>query len=114
MLRSLIPWRERLPSSISTLENEMEDLMERFLGDGENWGLVRFTPALNLSETDVAYDLSVELPGIKPEDVTVEMKEGNLWISGEKPKNRRKRASPSIGLSGVTENSAEWCGCPAA
>lgn len=91
MLRSLIPWRERLPSSFSTLENEMEDLMERFLGDGENWGLVRFTPALNLSETDAAYDLSIELPGIKPEDVTVEMKEGNLWISGEKAEETEEK-----------------------
>jgi len=25
-----------------------------------------------------------ELPGLKPEEVNVELKEGNLWISGKK------------------------------
>jgi HSP20 family protein len=70
----------------------MEDLMERFLTvGGEDWGLTKFTPALNLLENDTGYEVSVELPGMKPEDVTVELKEGNLWISGEKAEEKEEK-----------------------
>jgi len=85
MLRSMIPWRERFPATFPRLENEMEDLMERFWEDGgERWGLTQFTPSLNVSETEGGYEVSAKLPGLKPEEVTVELKEGNLVISGEK------------------------------
>ncbi len=85
MLRSMIPWQERFPATFSRFENEMEDLMERFFGNGgEGWGLTRYTPSLSVAETDNAYEVSAELPGLKLEEVNVELKEGNLWISGEK------------------------------
>jgi HSP20 family protein len=81
----MIPWRERLPATFPRFENEMEDLVERFFGNGgETFGLTRFTPSLNVSETDSGYEVSAELPGLKPEEVNVELKEGSLWISGKK------------------------------
>jgi HSP20 family protein len=70
----------------------MEDLMERFFTNGgEEWGLMRFSPALNLAETDTGYELSIELPGLKPEEVNVELKEGNLSISGEKAEEKEEK-----------------------
>ncbi|MCA9259192.1 MAG: Hsp20/alpha crystallin family protein [Planctomycetales bacterium] len=84
MFRSMIPWRERLPLSMAQIENEMEDLMERYLGASDEWRLNRFTPAVNVAETDGQYEISADLPGMKPEDVTVELKNGSLWIRGEK------------------------------
>jgi HSP20 family protein len=87
----MIPWRERFPATFSRFENEMEDLMERFFGNGEEWGLTRFAPALNVSETDSGYEVSVELAGMKPEEVSVELKEGNLWITGEKREEKEEK-----------------------
>jgi HSP20 family protein len=87
MIRTMVPWRERFPLAISRLENEMSDLMERMFGqEGEanGWSLGDFTPAVNLAEQENVFEISVELPGMKPEDVNVELKEGNLWISGKK------------------------------
>jgi HSP20 family protein len=91
MLRSLIPWRERLPATFPQLENEMEDLMERLFGNGDRWGLVRFNPSLNVAESDEGFEVSVELPGLKPEEVKVELNEGNLWISGEKKEEKEEK-----------------------
>lgn len=92
MLRSMIPWRERFPATFPRFENEMEDLMERFFGDGgEKLGLTRFTPSLNVSETNSGYEVSAELPGLKPEEVNVEFKEGNLWISGKKEEEQEEK-----------------------
>jgi HSP20 family protein len=87
----MIPWRERLPATFPRFENEMEDLMERFFGNGGELGLTRFTPSLNVSETEAGYEVSAELPGLKPEDVKVELKEGNLWISGEKKEETEEK-----------------------
>lgn len=91
MLRSMIPWRERFPATFSRFENEMEDLMERYFGDAEEWGLSRFTPSLNVTENDNGYVVTVEVPGMKPEDVTVEVVEGNLQISGEKKEEQEEK-----------------------
>jgi HSP20 family protein len=91
MLRSMVPWRERFPATFPRFENEMEDLVERFFGPGDDWGLTRFAPALNVSETEEAYEVSVELPGMKAEEVEVELKEGNLWISGEKKEEKEEK-----------------------
>ena len=90
-MRSMIPWRERFPATFPRWENEMEDLMERFFGNGEEWGLTRFTPSLNVSETDTGFEVSAELPGLKPDEVKVELKEGNLWISGEKKEETEEK-----------------------
>jgi HSP20 family protein len=88
----MVPWRERFPATFPRFENEMEDLMERFFGNGgDELGLTRFTPSLNISETDGEYEVSAELPGLKSDEVTVEFKDGNLWISGEKKEESEEK-----------------------
>lgn len=43
-----------------------------------------WSPAVDVHETDDGLSLSVELPGLKPEDVDVTVENGALTISGEK------------------------------
>lgn len=43
-----------------------------------------FRPSLDISETDDAFLVCVDLPGVKPDDVTLEMHEGKLTISGSR------------------------------
>ncbi len=86
MIRPMAPWRERLPKPFSRLEEEMESLMERFFGTDEGWishvGLTM--PKVDVVESDDAFEVQVDLPGIYPEDVDLEIREGALCISGEK------------------------------
>jgi HSP20 family protein len=42
------------------------------------------TPRLDVAETDAAYQVSAELPGVEPADVTVTVTDGRLVIKGEK------------------------------
>lgn len=91
MFRSMIPWKERFPATFSRFENEMEDLFGRFMGEQGDWSLVKFSPSLNVSETDDGYNVTVELPGLKPEEVKVELRDGNLWISGEKKEEQEEK-----------------------
>jgi HSP20 family protein len=42
-----------------------------------------FAP-VNFAETETGYEVTVDLPGLKPEEVSVEFKDGHLWITGER------------------------------
>src|SRR5436190_253385 len=85
MIRAMTPWRERLPRPLLRLEREMEDLWDRMLGREDDFGTFDvFTPRCNVAETDGHFEVTVDLPGMKPEDFTVELKEGDLWITGKK------------------------------
>lgn len=43
-----------------------------------------FTPAVNTREGEYAYHLEVDLPGVKKEDIKVDIEENKIVISGEK------------------------------
>jgi len=48
-------------------------------------------PAMDVAESDDRYTITVELPGVKKDDVTVEMAEGRLSIRGEKKSEREEK-----------------------
>ncbi len=69
---------------------------ERMLRDLEEewpWPSARrgWMPALDVNETDDHYAITVELPGARREDVTVELEEGMLTIRGEKKSEREEK-----------------------
>ena len=43
-----------------------------------------FTPAVDVVEEEGAYLVNVELPGVKPEEIEVEVKDGVLTLRGER------------------------------
>jgi len=68
---------------------ELRDLENRFLtnysqaGAQEN-SISTFAPNVNTREGEFAYHLDVDLPGVKKEDIKVDVKDGRLTISGER------------------------------
>jgi HSP20 family protein len=54
-----------------------------------------FLPLMDVTETDAQYTITVELPGIKKEDVQVELREGMLMIRGEKKSEREEKKERS-------------------
>lgn len=60
-------------------------MLDRMFGpDAESWTeLKAWSPRSNVAETETDIELSVELPGVKPEDVHVELHDGELWVRGE-------------------------------
>ena len=42
------------------------------------------TPPMNISESDSAYEVEIELPGVNKKEVTVDVEDGVLSISGER------------------------------
>lgn len=85
MSRKVSAWTPRVPHSIANLEREFAGMLDRMFGpDAESWTeLKAWSPRANIAETDDDIELTVELPGVKPEDVHVEMHDGELWVRGE-------------------------------
>jgi len=86
MTTSLLPFETGL-GMLENFRREMNQLLERF-GDDERGSessiKSSWTPRLNLSETESAYEVQVDLPGLTPEAVNVELRHGDLWITGER------------------------------
>ena len=93
MLRHLIPTKGGALRPLGRFEEEMERLIERVLGRGEDgwWETGAFLPMTDVAETDTTFEVVAELPGVKPEEVRVEVKEGMLWITGEKKEEKEEK-----------------------
>jgi HSP20 family protein len=85
MTRSIRPWR---PLPLDDVYQEMDNLVQHFFGDDGGNGAKSFVPRINVAETDESFEVTADLPGIDPNDVTVEVHENRLTMSG-------KRASES-------------------
>ncbi len=92
MVRSLVPWGARTPQLFDRFRREMDELFGDFFGR-EDGGERAFAPRTNIAETETHYEISVDLPGVKADDVTVELKSGNLWISGERKEEREEKGT---------------------
>jgi len=80
MARSIVHWRNRLPQEFN---NEIDGLFNTFFGQTEGDNRTHM-PHANFAETDAGYEISVDLPGMNPDDVQIELTDGNLVITGER------------------------------
>ena len=77
-------------SDINRLNEQLRDYLGRWsslpslLGEG-------FTPLADLEETEEAYVVEVELPGVKGDDIEVEVAGRRLTVSGERKERERVR-----------------------
>jgi HSP20 family protein len=74
------------------MEKEMRDLMEGFWGtDGGRLATANFVPSIDLIENENEFVVTVDLPGLKPEEVNVEFQGGALWITGERKEEKEEK-----------------------
>lgn len=92
MLRELVPWTTRFPRMLADVDDDFGRMVNRFFGEREGWGeMTKFTPKVDVAETEKTVEVTVELPGVKAEDFHVEMLENGLWITGEKKEEREEK-----------------------
>ena len=66
--------------------------MDRFFRTDEEWlpTARQFMPRLDMVESENAFEVKVDLPGLKPDQVHVDVKRGELWITGEVEEEREE------------------------
>ena len=90
MTRTLIPFGTRF-GLLDDFRKEMDTLVNHFF-QGEDGGaeVPAWSPRLNVSETEKAYEVSVDLPGLKPDECNLELRQGDLWITGQRKSESEK------------------------
>lgn len=92
MATSLVPFGTRQPSVFEDFRREVDSLMNQFFeGEGLSNGTGWFSPLANVAETDGEYEVTVDLPGMKPDDFNIELRHGDLWITGERKQESEKK-----------------------
>jgi HSP20 family protein len=76
-----MPYATTLTAPAFALRRQIDRLLEESLGHG-NTGQGDWVPAVDIRETEGELTFSVELPGLRPEDVEVTAVEGILSIHG--------------------------------
>jgi HSP20 family protein len=76
---------------VDTLQSEVNRIFDTFFG-GNDVRTRRWVPAMDLVETDDHLVLRADLPGLKREDVEIEVKDGVLTISGERKAEQEERS----------------------
>ncbi|MEZ6135879.1 MAG: Hsp20/alpha crystallin family protein [Pirellulaceae bacterium] len=69
----------------SDMERVFDSLLGRTVGTAlRSSQAAKFVPSLDVTESAEDFLISIDLPGVKPADVKVEMHEGKLTISGSR------------------------------
>lgn len=65
--------------------------LDRIFGDWASWPVAAegFTPLADIEETDDAFIVEVELPGVRKEDVDIEISGRRLVVTGERAERER-------------------------
>jgi HSP20 family protein len=89
--RGLEPFFRRDP--FRALQQEMDEMLSRFSYDWNGGELLTqaAAPSLDLSETDNALEIRMDLPGIKPEEVDIEISGNTVRISGERKEEKEEK-----------------------
>lgn len=72
------------------LQDEFDRLFENF-GGGLGLREEQFTPAVDVRETDDAYVVEADIPGMRKEDVSIEVADNTLSITGERKSEREEK-----------------------
>lgn len=59
--------------------------------DNEMMAVADWMPSVDISETDAAYLIKGEIPGVKKEDVKVTIQDGMLTIQGERKQEKEEK-----------------------
>jgi HSP20 family protein len=90
MFGTMTPWGTRKAWPLTAFM--LPDVMDRLMKMDDQWWPTKedFAPEADVIETAGRYDVKVELPGMKPEDVKVEIEEGHLIIQGTKQEEKKE------------------------
>lgn len=76
------------------LQNEMNFLFGDFFGvdkRGDETNFIRWAPRVDIVEVNGTYELTADLPGLKKDDIKIEIHDNALTLRGEKKLEEEKK-----------------------
>ena len=65
-------------------QRQFSDLLDEVMEDALSMGRGTFVPELNVYETDGEFEITLALPGMSKDDITISLEDHTLVISGER------------------------------
>ncbi|MFN3597445.1 MAG: Hsp20/alpha crystallin family protein [Rubricoccaceae bacterium] len=77
---------------IMGLRRDIDRLFDELFSGGENGNVEQvWSPRTDLSETDEGYVIRMDVPGISREDISVDLHEGTLTVSGSRTSEHEEK-----------------------
>ncbi len=79
---------------VRTFRSELDDVFDRFLARRDSEGALSaesYSPSLNLSETDSELQITMDVPGVKPEEVDIEVTGNAVRVRGEHKEEKEEK-----------------------
>ena len=89
--------REKNGFPLFGLRNGIDRLFDEFFGNGLGAvesrvaGPTAFVPAIDVKETEASLVIEVEVPGLKPTEVNVQIEDGTLVLRGERKQEKEEK-----------------------
>ena len=75
--------------SLRDLQREVDDIFDRFFGrSGGDGNQAVWAPQTDLIETDDAYSIRLDVPGMAKEDIAINLQNNTLTVSGTRSSER--------------------------
>ena len=84
---ALTCWNERKAPTSSNALRDLESHFARVFGDG-GWLDAPWTPSVDIHETEDAFTIEVDLPGVDKKDIELSTVDNVLTIKGERKETR--------------------------
>jgi HSP20 family protein len=76
---------------LQALRDEFDEMVKHLSDWDGKWPTSGFTPSCDLSETPDAYQVCLDVPGIKPDDIAVQVTGNSVRISGERKEEKEEK-----------------------
>jgi HSP20 family protein len=93
-IRNLIPWRRHEDARrdpFIALRREMDDLFDRFFGNGDVSPWAPVFPTVDVTDTEDEVRISAEIPGMDEKDIDISIRDDVLVIKGEKKQEAEEK-----------------------
>jgi HSP20 family protein len=79
-------------TELASLQNDMARMAETFFGSRPgNGGSSSWLPAVDVTETDEELVLSFDLPGLKEDEIAIELEDNVLTVSGQRERKHERK-----------------------
>lgn len=85
-LRSLFDY-----DPLSALREEVDDVVSKFVRNGGSWLPGIAGPSVDLVESDNEIEVHADLPGLKPEEIDIQVSGTTLTIRGERKEEKEEK-----------------------
>jgi HSP20 family protein len=90
--------RRNAPSTLRNLQREVDDIFDQFFsrGSADEGSSALWAPSTDLVETDDAYRMHLDVPGMSKEDIEINLRNRTLTVSGERTRTRFEEAEDHV------------------